>query len=86
MAKLIVDDLAVCESCLCFIANGDAGTEEDNAAAIKGIEELHQYYEVPTGMVVPAGNENEEGYFSWRACDCCHRELGGMRYKAAIIG
>jgi len=38
MAKVIVDDLAVCESCLLYIANGDAGNAEDNAAAQKGLK------------------------------------------------
>ena len=87
MAKLVVNDLAVCESCLLYIANGDAENAEDNAAAQKGIEALHKFYLLPgeRGSVVPAGDENEEGYFSWRQCDCCRRELGGMRYKAGII-
>ena len=87
MAKLICNDLAVCESCLLYIANGDAENAEDNAAAQKGIEALHKFYLLPSehGSVVASG-ENDEGYFSWLGkCDCCRRELGGMRYKAAII-
>ena len=89
MAKLIVDDLGVCESCLAFIANGECGSGDPNEEmqrAVHGVAKLLEDYEIPSGAVVASGDQDEQGYFSWRECDCCHSGLGGHRYKAAILG
>lgn len=83
MAKLIANDIKVCGDCLSYIANGDCGDETSNELASKGCAELLEYYE-SNGAVFPSGDENEEGFFSWSECECCHGKAG-MRYLAGII-
>lgn len=85
MAKLIADDIRVCSPCLAYIANGETGDESDDAKARKGVEDLLRVYEAEGGSVVTAGDENEEGFFSWSSCQCCDDSGGGMRYLAGII-
>jgi hypothetical protein len=86
MAKVIANDIRVCPDCLAWIANGDTGDEATNKRCAAGEAALLHYYEADHGAVVPAGDENEEGFFSWSECDCCRDGLGGMRYLAAILG
>jgi hypothetical protein len=86
MAKLIAKDIRVCSDCLSWIANGETGDDETNKRCAQGVETLLAYYEVDKGEVVPAGDENEDGFFSWCECDCCRNGLGGNRYLAAILG
>jgi hypothetical protein len=85
MAKLITKDLAVCGDCLAYIANGTTEDAAIDAICAKGRIDTLAYYEVTQGTLVAAGAEDEEGFFSWRECDCCKRPQGGNRYMAGIL-
>jgi hypothetical protein len=72
-----------CVDCLVYIANGDTPpemNEEDTVAWLDGIWRRH-----PTGHLVPTCEEDCEGHFSWRPCDCCGSNLGGDRHPFAVL-
>lgn len=68
-----------CEDCLLYLANGEAeGVDCDTLQA--AISARH-----PVGHPVPACEEDCEGWFSWRECQCCGSQLGGNRHPFAVL-
>lgn len=49
-------------------------------------QQYDQYRQAVEDFFESEGIENlpshsDDTFFTWRACDCCKRPLGGMRYK-----
>jgi len=73
-------DLEVCVDCIMLLANGETGDEQETAAHAAKINALWG-----DTQLVPACDEDCEGWFSWSSCDGCGSTLGGDRHKAAAI-
>lgn len=80
MARVIADELEVCEDCAQSIANGE-GTDElsRRQVALWGADAW--------GLVLACGDEDEDTCptFSTRPCDGCGSTLAGSRHLAAVL-
>lgn len=75
----VINELEVCQDCLCAIANGDySGMDEETAFnVLDGICRLQK-----GGRYLVAGDK--EFGFSHCRCDCCDG-LAGNRYEAILL-
>lgn len=73
-------ELEGCTDCVMFLANGEVPEDNSNGWKPENIETM---WPSKTYHLCVAGGENEEEYFSWRACDVCGSRLGGNRYPCA---
>lgn len=75
---------AVCVDCLMVIANADASGIADYAEWSRMVARADA---TDGGKydVVPACDDDCEGYFSWSSCDYCGSSLGGERHPIAFI-
>lgn len=78
MAKILDDDIRVCDDCAVAIANDDySGMNDETQAAVRaGMAILNK-----RGWLVVG----EEQGFSWMRCQCCGG-LAGNRHSCALIG
>ena len=78
---IVAARLSICGDCLQIVANGSAGLDLEP----ERIAEIEAAIAKQGGDVVPAGEEGEEGAFSWSPCELCESPLGGDRYAAALL-
>jgi hypothetical protein len=77
----VIDELQVCGDCLMIIANDDETGIESEA----DIKRIRNAINARSGYLY-LGNEEKNGGFSWRSCECCNNGLGGERYHVVELG
>ena len=73
-----------CEDCILLLANGECGTGEESDAQMARIQNVWTPEEVQ--HMCAACDEDCEGPFSWRPCECCESPLGGSRHRFVVLG
>lgn len=84
----IVRGLWVCVDCTQAIANDEWPDDEKTCAAIRAGFEWEALEDGHWVMDGPSEGEQEDAdriEFTWARCNCCRSELGGERYRAAVI-
>ena len=82
-ATTTITAYVACRDCYQYAAYGsealDTMTEQDGAIVAAGIDAL-----AVGGAYVTTGTDMNYG-FSWGACECCKRPLGGDRFEVLVI-
>jgi len=63
---------------------GECGTREESDAHMARIQNIWTPEEVQ--HMCAACDEDCEGSFSWRPCECCESTLGGSRHRFVVLG
>lgn len=74
-----------CGDCLFFLANGDVPEGKTGDEFASQIKAFHDRSDEDMKHMCIASNEETDGEFSWRQCECCGSRLGGSRHNFVIL-
>jgi hypothetical protein len=76
-------DISICADCLVLLSNGELTDSDGLDIAAAQAAKIMAVWE--DSEIVPNLGEDEDGSFSWQACEGCRSSLGGDRYPAVVI-